>query len=272
MSNTCKCLFLPDASIYLLSTYGNNAINQGYNVSYGSNYGGATANAFDGFKTGQFLGNAKAKLNIEFKTIGGLVGKNISDSGCGGSYPVSASIAVDTTCWSTSTLTKFLGANIVETGSSLVSKIIPAGVIPTDFAILEDGIISNALLINVATSATLINGMDYYVDTNAIVFVKSIVATSGLAVSYSVTGKQTIRLFANNANAYHSLKIVGKNHEDGKAVSVILPKVKHIQGNLDLDFIGADDYINIPLNFKAYKGVVDGLTTEPDFLIINRSI
>ena len=51
MSNTCKCLFLPDASIYLLSTYGNNASNQGYNINYGSNYGGATANAFDGFKT-----------------------------------------------------------------------------------------------------------------------------------------------------------------------------------------------------------------------------
>jgi hypothetical protein len=272
MSNSCSCLFLVDASIYLLSTYGNSASGQGYNLNYGNNYGGATANGFDGFKTGEFLGDAKAKLNIEFKTIGAATGKNIAASGCSGSYPVGASIAVDTSCWSASTLTKFLGANITETPSSIVNKVIPAGLVYADFAILEDGVISNAILTNIATGTALINGIDYLLNVNAIVFQKDINATSGISVSYNVSGKQTIELLANNVNSFHSLKISGTNHSDSKAVSIILPKVKCIQGNLDLDFIGADEYLNIPLNFKLYKGIVPDLSTTEQFFIMNRSI
>jgi len=258
------CISLDRTTIYLLDAYAAGAGKYGYSASYGSIYGNTSLNSISAFDIGRELGVASAVINIEtidinsdINSFNSSVGKKLKN----------VSIDITTECWSNENLSLFLGASVTSITASTVTEYLYSTYIPADTAIIKNGTLTNVSIVNTSTSQALIQGIDYLIILNRIVFIKDFNIAASLTLTYTMSEYTQITPYQDQNNDFKAFVIAGRNIADNNFVTFKFPKVKIGLNSTNYD-IFADSYIPLNLSGKCYDGFIAGMPNPAPFIMI----
>jgi hypothetical protein len=255
---SCSCIAITGARIYILDTYGNIKSGWGYGANYGNSYGVGESNKINPQDLGSLTSNAQVKVNIKHKRLNAGYGLAV-DNTCSTIDIDNITLELNSTCWTAKNIALLFGVEPVTVAPIMVNKRIYTNQFMNDCLILDGEIASFNASIQ-PTNIALVLGVDYFIQSGNVYWLKDIHLNSGQYIDFTATTKAYQSLKVSRASMVKcGLAIVGKNADNGKIIKYKFLNVNLMPADFELTLPDTEAFQEIKLYGEVKRDVYGNL-------------